>query len=40
MSKKNKIYWLEGVTEKGVKDLLNNDNSKLGGYDLSATDVF
>jgi O-antigen/teichoic acid export membrane protein len=28
MSKKNKIYWLEGVTEKGVKDLLNNDNSK------------
>jgi O-antigen/teichoic acid export membrane protein len=28
MSKKNKIYWFEGVTEKGVKDLLNNDNSK------------
>ena len=25
---KNKIYWFEGVTEKGVKDLLNNDNSK------------
>jgi FtsH-binding integral membrane protein len=25
---KNKIYWLEGVTEKGVKDLLNNENSK------------
>ena len=28
MSKKNKIDWFEGVTEKGVKDLLNNDNSK------------
>jgi O-antigen/teichoic acid export membrane protein len=28
MSKRNKIYWFEGVTEKGVKDLLNNDNSK------------
>ena len=28
MSKKNKIYWFEGVTEKGVKELLNNDNSK------------
>jgi hypothetical protein len=28
MSKKNKIYWLEGVTEKGVKDLLNIENSK------------
>jgi hypothetical protein len=28
MSKKNKIYWIEGVTEKGVKDLLNNENSK------------
>ncbi len=26
--KKNKIYWFEGVTEKGVKDLLNNENSK------------
>jgi hypothetical protein len=25
---KNKIYWIEGVTEKGVKDLLNNENSK------------
>ena len=25
---KNKIYWFEGVTEKGVKDLLNNDNYK------------
>ena len=22
MTKKNKIYWFEGVTEKGVKDLL------------------
>jgi hypothetical protein len=28
MSKKNKIYWFDGVTEKGVKDLLNNENSK------------
>ena len=28
MSKKNKIYWLEGVTEKGVKSLLNDENSK------------
>ena len=28
MTKKNKFYWFEGVTEKGVKDLLNNDNSK------------
>jgi hypothetical protein len=25
---KNKIYWFEGVTEKGVNDLLNNENSK------------
>ena len=25
---KNKIYWIEGVTEKGVKDLLKNENSK------------
>ena len=25
---KNKLYWFEGVTEKGVKDLLNNENSK------------
>ena len=25
---KNKFYWFEGVTEKGVKDLLNNENSK------------
>ncbi len=28
MSKRNKIYWLEGVTEKGVKSLLNNENSR------------
>ena len=28
MSKKNKIYWFEGVTEKGVKSLLNDENSK------------
>ena len=28
MSKKNKIYWFEGVTEKGVKSLLNNEKSK------------
>ena len=28
MSKKNKIYWFEGVTEKGVKSLLTNENSK------------
>ena len=28
MSKKNKIYWLEGVTEKQVKSLLNDENSK------------
>jgi hypothetical protein len=28
VKKRNKIYWLEGVTEKGVKDLLNNENSK------------
>ena len=26
--KRNKIYWFEGVTEKGAKDLLNNENSK------------
>jgi amino acid transporter len=25
---KNKIYWFEGVTEKGVKDLLTDENSK------------
>jgi hypothetical protein len=28
MSKKNKFYWFEGVTEKGVKALLNDENSK------------
>lgn len=28
MSKKNKIYWFEGVTEKGVKSLLNEKDSK------------
>jgi len=28
MSKKNKFYWFEGVTEKGVKSLLNEENSK------------
>jgi amino acid transporter len=28
MSKKNKIYWFEGVTEKGVKSLLIDENSK------------
>ena len=28
MSKNNKIYWFEGVTEKGVKALLNDENSK------------
>ena len=28
IKKRNKIYWFEGVTEKGVKDLLNNENSK------------
>jgi hypothetical protein len=28
MSKKNKFYWFEGVTEKGVKNLLNVENSK------------
>ena len=26
--RKNKIYWFEGVTEKGVKSLLNDENSK------------
>ena len=30
MSKKNKIYWIEGVTEKGVKSLLTDENSKFG----------
>ena len=24
----NKIYWFEGVTEKGVKSLLSDENSK------------
>jgi len=28
MSKKNKIYWFEGVTAKGVKALLSSENSK------------
>jgi len=28
MSKKNKFYWFEGVTEKGVKALLSDENSK------------
>ena len=28
MPKNNKIYWLEGVTEKQVKSLLNDENSK------------
>jgi hypothetical protein len=28
MSKKNKFYWFEGVTEKQVKSLLNDENSK------------
>ena len=28
MSKENKIYWFEGVTEKGVKSLLTDENSK------------
>lgn len=28
MSKKNKIYWFEGVTEKGVRSLLSDENSK------------
>ena len=27
---KNKIYWFEGVTEKGVKSLLTDENSKFG----------
>ena len=26
--RKNKIYWFEGVTEKGVRSLLNNEDSK------------
>ena len=29
MSKKNKIYWLEGVTENGARSLLSDENSKL-----------
>ena len=28
MSKKNKFYWFEGVTKKGVNALLNNENPK------------
>ena len=28
MSKKNKFYWLEGVTEKGTRKLLTDENSK------------
>lgn len=28
MSKKNKFYWFEGVTEKGVKSLLTDENSR------------
>ncbi len=28
MSNKNKIYWFEGVTKKGVEALLNDENSK------------
>ena len=28
MSKRNKFYWFEGVTERGVKSLLNDENSK------------
>ena len=28
MSKKNKIYWFEGVTKKGVISLLNDEKSK------------
>lgn len=28
MSKRNKFYWFEGVTEKGVKSLLNDENSE------------
>jgi len=27
MTKKNEFYWFEGVTEKGVKALLNDENS-------------
>jgi hypothetical protein len=28
MTKKNKFYWLEGVTEKGTRALLTEENSK------------
>ena len=28
MPKNNKIYWFEGVTEKGTKALLNDENPK------------
>ena len=28
MSKKNKIYWFEGVTKKGAESLLNDENSR------------
>ena len=28
MSKKNKFYWFEGVTEKGVNSLLSDENPK------------
>lgn len=28
MANKNKIYWFEGVTEKGVRSLLTDENSK------------
>ena len=28
MAQKNKIYWLEGVTEKGTRALLTDENSK------------
>ena len=30
MLKKNKIYWFEGVTEKGVKSLLTEESSTFG----------
>jgi len=30
MSKKNKFYWFEGVTKKGVEALLNDEDSKFG----------
>lgn len=28
MARKNKIYWIEGVTEKGTRALLTDENSK------------